>query len=228
MNTSNASDFDPVKSDQTAASSINKRRTALFIIQTCFVLGLLVVWFSSAPVRQSRHLLVLFFYCFPAEFLIASVPHEPILLYFSKFYPPLVVALVAIAGTSITEILNYSIFKFVTDTSLFQKIKFGKTIKKLIEVFKRAPFLTLLLVAFTPIPFYPFRFLVVLSKYPLWKYILAIFLARTPRFYILAALGHAFKIPNAALIVLLAILIIIPYFPFIQKFLKKAFKKNET
>jgi len=227
MKDTNISDPNPEKGMPGSTSSINRRRTALFVVQICFVLGLLVVWFSSAPVRQSRHLLVLFFYCFPAEFLIASVPHEPILLYFSKFYPPLIVTLVAIAGTTITEIFNYSIFKFVTDTSLFQRIKFGKTIKKLIEIFKKAPFLTLLLVAFTPIPFYPFRFLVVLSKYPLWKYILAIILARTPRFFLLAALGHTFKIPNSILVALLVILILIPYFPFIKKIIVKVFKKNE-
>ena len=90
-------------------------KTALFALQISFVLALLIVWTTSKSLQESKSLWVLFFYSFPAEFLIATVPHEPVLLYFGKFYHPLTVALVAIPSTLLTEMLNYSTFKYISD-----------------------------------------------------------------------------------------------------------------
>jgi len=70
---------------------------------------------------------------------------------------------------------------------------------------------------FTPIPFYPFRFLVVLAEYPLYKYLLAVFLSRASRYYLLAWFGHEFKIPDYLLAVLFGILILIAVAPMIKK-----------
>ncbi|OQX52559.1 MAG: hypothetical protein B5M54_08635, partial [Candidatus Aminicenantes bacterium 4484_214] len=58
-------------------------RTLVFIGQILFVLILLIIWLSWSDLRTSRSLWVLFFYSFPSEFLIAVVPHEPVLLYFA-------------------------------------------------------------------------------------------------------------------------------------------------
>jgi len=63
-----------------------KVKTLIFVLEIALVVTLLVVWASSKSLQQSKSLWVLFFYSFPAEFLIAIVPHEPILLYFGKFY----------------------------------------------------------------------------------------------------------------------------------------------
>ena len=102
-------------------------KTLIFVLEIVLVVTLLVIWASSKSLQQSKSLWVLFLYSFPAEFLIAIVPHEPILLYFGKFYSPLTVALVASAGTLLTEMLNYSVFKFVMDMKIFQKIVMQNT-----------------------------------------------------------------------------------------------------
>jgi membrane protein YqaA with SNARE-associated domain len=90
-------------------------KTLLFALQVSFVLGLLIIWLTSKGLQASKNLWVLFFYSFPSEFLIATVPHEPALLYYGKFYNALTVALVAIPSTLLTEMLNYSVFKYITD-----------------------------------------------------------------------------------------------------------------
>lgn len=182
-------------------------KTFLFALQISFIFALLLVWITSKSIQESKSLWVLFFYSFPSEFLIATVPHEPMLLYFGKFYNPLTVALVAIPSTLLTEMLNYSCFKYVTDLKFFVKLREKNAVKKTIQFFNKAPFLTLWVAGITPIPFYPLRFLVVIARYPVIKYIVAVFLSRFPRFIILAYIGLKLQFPDYMLILLFAVLI---------------------
>ncbi len=135
-------------------------------------------------------------------------------------------ALVAVAGTIITEALNYSVFKFVTDFKLFKKSLQKKTVSRIVNLFNKAPFTAIWIAGLTPIPFYPIRFLVVLAHYPLIKYLLAVFLSRLPRFFILALIGYAIKIPDYLLIVLFVVLIISIYIPVLRNLIKKKKNKN--
>jgi membrane protein YqaA with SNARE-associated domain len=184
-------------------------RTIAFALQVSLVLALLLVWLSSGAVRASKSLWVLFLYSLPSEFLIAVVPHEPVIVYFGKFYPPVVVALVSVAGTLLAEALNYSVFGYVVDTRTFRRIRYRGFVERIVALFRRAPFAALCVAGFTPIPFYPFRLLVVLARYPIVKYLLALLLSRTPRFYILAYLGSAIGIPDYLLLALFAVLVLV-------------------
>lgn len=199
----------------------SKIRALTFVLEVALIIVLLAVWFSSDSIRESKNLWIFFFYSFPAEFLIALVPHEPVLLYFSKFYSPLAVTLVGIAGTVLAEMINYSVFKYVGDLKPFNRVRHTKWVSKTIELFNKAPFVALLVAGFTPVPFYPFRFLVVLARYPLPKYVLAIFLSRTPRFYLLALLGHIFKIPDYLFPAIFIALAIPLTYPLVRSLLKK-------
>lgn len=199
-------------------------RTLIFILEISLVAALLAIWLSSTSIRSSKNLWVLLFYSFPSEFLIAIVPHEPVLIYFGKFYAPLTVAAVAIVSTLLTEALNYSAFKYITDTNLFQKFRHKKAVNKIIDLFQKSPFLALWIAGITPIPFYPFRFLVVLARYPLIRYLTALFLSRTPRFYLLAYLGHIINIPDYLLVLLFVILIVSMNLNFLRSIFKR--KRN--
>lgn len=207
-----------------------KIKTLFFVIETLLIFTLLVVWLSFESIRKSKNLWILFFYNFPSQFLIALVAHEPVFLYFSKFYSPLVVTLVAITGTLLAEILNYSVFKFFSDLIPFKKMKLGKMANYLVKLFNKAPFVALLIAGFTPIPFYPFRFLVVLAHYPLLKYVLAVFLSRTPRFLLIAILGHILNIPDFILAVIFIVLGFFLGIPLISNIIAKnrANKKNTS
>ncbi len=171
-------------------------KTCVFAFEVVFVVGLLVWWLTSAPLRESKSLWVLFLYCFPAEFIIATVPHEPVLLYFAKFYSPLTVALVSVAGTLLTEVLNYTVFKYMADLKVFRKMLASRTVQKTVHLFNKAPFTALWVAGFTPIPFYPFRFLVVIARYPFAKYLLAVLTSRAPRMYLIALAARAIRIPG--------------------------------
>lgn len=208
------------------SNNLTNKRKLIFGLEIAFVSILLLIWIVVPSIRQSKHLSVLFFYSFPCQFLIAVVPHEPVFLYFSKFYAPLVVTIVSLMGTVLTEALNYSTFKFITDLKSFSKIKQSGFVGKLISIFQKAPFFSLWIAGLTPVPFYPFRFLVVLANYPIWKYLLAVFTSRGPRFYLLALLGHAFKIPDLWLALMFVLLILIANVPMIRRGWRKLREKQ--
>lgn len=213
-------------------NSKSKTKTIITISEVGFVLLILVLWFSFETIRVSKNLWVLFLYTFPSQFLIAIVPHEPVFFFFSKFYTPLTVTLVAIAGTLITEYINYSVFQYVSDFKVIKKILSNKLVQKLVDLFKKAPFLALFIAGFSPVPFYPFRIIAVIAEYPIIKYLLAVFLSRSPRFYIFALFAHALKISDTLLLAFFIILIIVANIQFlinIGKFRrKKKYPLNHT
>ncbi len=216
------------KNGTDVVNHISGRKKLIFGLEIFLILLLLIIWLSSDTIRQSKHLIVLFLYSFPCQFLIAVVPHEPVYLYFSKFYAPITVTLVSVAGTVLTEWLNYSTFQFIVDLKSFSNVKKSGFVGKIIDIFQKAPFLAIWVAGFTPVPFYPFRFLVVLAKYPVWKYLLAVFTSRAPRFFLLALLGHAFKIPDLWLAILFAVLIIVANVPLVRKGWQKLRKSQRT
>ena len=205
--------------NNTHSSKFNKKYY-LFIFQALFVATLIIIWISSESIRQNKSLWILFLYSFPSEFLIALVPHEPVLIYFGEFYHPVIVALVAVSSTVLTEILNYSLFNYISEIKSIEKIKKNKLTAKIVHLFNKAPFLALVIAGLTPVPFYPFRFLVVFSGYPVAKYALAIFTSRTPRFFILAALGHTLHIPIPIIIGICMLFILLAYISFFRYHLK--------
>jgi ribonucleoside-triphosphate reductase len=75
-------------------------------------------------------------------------------------------------------------------------------------LFQRRPFLALLAGGLAPLPFYPLRCLVVLARYPLWRYLAAIALSRTPRFYLLALLGVSSILPDSVWVALSVVLVV--------------------
>jgi len=206
--------------------NITAGRTLVCALEIGIMLALLAVWLASESVRSSGHLAVLFFYSFPSEFLVGLVPHEPILLYYGGLYRPATVALVAVAGTVLAEMLNYSVFSFFTGTDRYRLLRGRKTVDSIVRLFGRAPFIAILVAGFTPVPFFPVRFLVVMGNYPIMKYALGVFLSRAPRFYILALVGDTFRIPGYVLAALFAGLLILAYTPLVRSALGRLKRKG--
>jgi membrane protein YqaA with SNARE-associated domain len=196
-------------------------KTIVLLLELGLIAALLVLWLGSESIRASKSIWILFFYNFPSQFLIALVPHEPVFIYFSKFYSPIVVTFVCIAGTLVTESLNYSVFFYFADLKSFQKFRNSKAVNYLISLFNKAPFLALLIAGFTPVPFYPFRFLVVLANYSVMKYLTAVFLSRTPRFYLIALIGKSLELSDTIIIIIFVIIGILIYIPLLKNYVKK-------
>jgi len=195
----------------------SKLRVLIVFAEILMVSALVLSWFFSEEVRSSKNLLVLFFYSIPAGFLVGLLPHEPILLLFGQSHPALTVAGVFLFGWLLAERLNYSILGLFGDLGVFETLRRKRLVGSLLDLFGKAPFLALVTAVFVPIPFFPFRVLVVMEGYPVWRYLLAIAVARGPRYLILAAVGHRFHIPGWVLVGLFLVLAGLVYLPLIRR-----------
>ncbi|MBD3374647.1 hypothetical protein GF406_06390 [candidate division KSB1 bacterium] len=208
---------------------VKKRiQTFMVVTETLFVLVMMVIWLSSSSLRQSQNLWILFFYSVTSQFLIAIVPHEPVYFYFAKFYPALTVTLVSVAGTLLAEFFNYSFLRYISDFKLFKKVSSSRIVQKLVDLFNVSPFSALLIAGITPVPFYPFRFMVAITAYPLFKYLLAVFFARSVRFYIFAEIGYALQIPNGVLLIGFAILLVVGLIPALNHIKNRHLRSNNN
>lgn len=187
--------------------SLLQRREFWLGLEVSLVLGLLAVWVGSEAVRAADHLGILFLYSFPSEFLVGLVPHEPVLIHYGRSHPAWIVAAVAAVGTVMAEAFNYSIFGYVYQRPNLQGIAQRPVVRQLVELFERRPFAAIVVAGFSPVPFFPVRFLVVMTAYPRLRYLAGVALSRTPRFFILAALGGLVEIPGGALAVLAVLLL---------------------
>ena len=201
-------------------------RKSIFIGELVFVAALFVIYFSSQSLQSSRHLWVLFLYSIPGNFLIDVVPYDPAVIFFARFHEPLFIAFVGVAGILASEVINYTCFEYIVDRKFFDKILKHKFIVKLTRLFNKAPFWTMLIVAFTPIPIYPFRFLVVMARFPLLKYLLALFVGRLPRLYLIALFGHRVVLPGWAYLFIFIVLSLIMYIPLVKLIPKKQQKEK--
>jgi membrane protein YqaA with SNARE-associated domain len=181
-------------------TTTSEKRVFLILTECALVLFLLLLWIFSEESKKGTNLALLFLYSFPAEFLVGLVPHEPVLILYGAHHPAVVVALVAVASTVMAEGLNYSLFGLFYGMPAFRAASERKTVRRLADFFGRWPFAAILIAGFTPIPFFPVRFLVVMTEYPVWKYLLGVFLARAPRFYLLALFGAVFEVPKLVLV----------------------------
>lgn len=204
------------KKDRTSS----RLRWILILAEASVVLVLLTVVIVSERVSTSNSLWVLFFYSFPSEFLVGLVPHEPILIAFGETYSPWVVALVSVVGTVMAEGLNYSFFGLFYGIPSIREVFERESVKKIADLFSKMPFSAILFAGFTPVPFFPLRFLVVITGYPVWKYLLAVFLSRGPRFYLLALFGAFFEVPALLLIGLFLGIFFLVNLPAVMKVLK--------
>ena len=155
---------------------------------------------------QSDSYLYLAFYSIPANTAISVFPHEPVLIYFGTVEANLwLAATAASAGTIVAAIMDHAVFVPVLNLRSIQSYKEKRFYQKAIGYFMRWPFATIVVTGFTPIPFFPFKFLVFSIRYPMWKWVTALVVARFPRYYLLALLGATIPIPSWILIASVAV-----------------------
>ena len=166
---------------------------------------------------QYSNLFLLFLYSIPGQFIVAIIPHEPIIFYYSKYFSPISVALVAVLGTLFAEYLNYMLVKWFFNIPKVDELRRHKTFEKASHYFLKLPFISLVVAAFSPVPFYPFRVIAPASDYSLTKYLLALIVGRTPRFYILAYFGYSLSLSNEIIIIFFFLLLAVSVFYWLKR-----------
>ena len=144
--------------------------------------------------------LYLAFYAIPANSAISVFPHEPVVIWYGSQGSILLTAVAASAGTLVAGFLDHSVFVPVMNLKGLTGYKEKTWYKKAAALFMKYPFWVIVVTGFTPIPFFPFKFLSFSLHYPLWKYLLALLLGRFPRYVVLAWIGFVIHIPGWLLI----------------------------
>ena len=142
---------------------------------------LLAVWFG--------------FYTSVSNFFIPWLPLRPMILLFGTLFAPWVIALIGGAATAWVECFNYRMLGRVLSVKQIKAATEKRPYQVAERWFKKFPFLIIVLTGFTPVPFAPFRVLAVSAGYPIDRYIAAILVGRTPRYYLWALLGAAIDLP---------------------------------
>lgn len=134
---------------------------------------------------------------------VVPTAFEPIIIEAAKYARPLSVSLVALAVYLYTEYLNWYLYAWVLHGRRAAWLRERRWVQRSVEYFARAPFTTVVVFAFTPLPFWAARGLAVLKRYPLTPFMAATALGRWPRFALYAWLGSAVQIPTAALVLVI-------------------------
>ena len=122
-----------------------------------------------------------------APFLPAA--YEPILMMYGRLYPPLLIGFLGILGTMYVEYLNYRLYSRMVHANALTGLRESRVVRRLGSLFERAPFLTVWLCSWSPLPYWSVRFLSPLTHFPVSRHLLATFLGRFPRLWFFAALG---------------------------------------
>src|SRR3990172_7686190 len=92
---------------------------------------------------------------------------EPIIIEAAKYARPLSVSLVALAVYLSTEYVNWYLYGWVLHGRRAAWLREQRWVQRGVESFARAPFVTVAVFAFTPLPFWAARGLAILKRYPL-------------------------------------------------------------
>ena len=176
---------------------------AVMVVTALVTLVLILQEFSSSSY------LYLVFYAIPANSAVSVFPHEPVVIYFGSAGNIWYTALAASTGTLIAGFLDHSVFVPVMNLQSISGYKDKNWYRKIARLFMRWPFLVIVLTGFTPIPFFPVKFLTFSVHYPLWKYLGALLTGRFPRYVLLAWFGSLFDIPTWALFAFFGVVILV-------------------
>ena len=208
--------------------SILRDKWRVLILSLTVYVVTVVILICSFPLQQSLELLFLLVYMtFACTFF--PLPTPPIIMDYGGRFNPILVAIVGAIGTCMAGLIDYTVITYVLKYEKIAKLKQTKTYKYCAWLYNKIAFISLVIAGFTPIPFEPFRFLAGATKYNRGKYVLALFIGRAPRYYLLAKLQRMFHIPRSILIgSILFILVIGLIRAFWNKIIQKKVRQEHT
>jgi len=126
---------------------------------------------------------------------------EATLLYYARYYPAWVLAVVGTLGASLAEAVNYRLVDWAAARPALAGLWQRRSVRWSIAAFLRAPFWTTVLVIFSPIPDSAVRILAPLGGYSMVRFLGAVALGRFPRLLLIAGFGVLVPIPTPVLLV---------------------------
>jgi membrane protein YqaA with SNARE-associated domain len=157
--------------------------------------------------------------CVSCQFF--PIPTLPPIAFTAKAFHPLLVALLGSVGTCIANLNDYAILSWLFRHRKVKKVRDISTYRRLLSFFDRYAFLTMSVASFLPVPIDVIRMLAISRAYPYWRYVLATFAGRFPRYVVIAYLGR--ELPVKYILVLFAVTAV----PALAKFVSDIIRKRK-
>jgi membrane protein YqaA with SNARE-associated domain len=181
--------------------TVSWRRWVLAFFCFLIVNAVLLAVFRGDPRLADFEILVLYLLYMSVAFTFLPLPTAWIVLWAAREVEPLSVALIGTIGTCIANLHDYYIIHYLFKVNKIKKAKQTRFYRSAVKWFNRAPFATLTVASFLPIPVDVVRILAVSTDYPRRRYVLATFAGRFPRYLLLAYLGYELKLSNKAIFI---------------------------
>jgi hypothetical protein len=127
---------------------------------------------------------------------------EPLIMEAAKYEGAVLVTLVATASYMYMEYVNWRVYSWVLSWDRLAGLKSRRSVRWGIESFGRSPFWTVVVFAFTPLPFFVVRALAILRRYPIRRFMAGTLLGRMPRIFLYAWFGNVVRVPTWMLVAL--------------------------
>ena len=150
---------------------------------------------------------LMFFTSGPTATFLPSAS-EPILMAFGTLYPATLLAGLGVAAIALVEWINYRVFGAVMHTEAMARARSARFTRRVTAWFAVQPFATIVVSAFTPIPFWFVRICGVLAHYSMPRFILATALGRAPRVWLFAFLGTALSLRGSVILLVGALVVL--------------------
>jgi membrane protein YqaA with SNARE-associated domain len=135
---------------------------------------------------------------------VIPIAFEPLIFEVSKYESPLWVAGVALGICLYTEYVNWHIYRWIVSLEALAKVRRRRFVQLAVTYFGRSPFVTVVIAAMAPFPFWVIRVLAILKPYPLRRYLVAMAMGRAPRLLLLAWLGAQLQFSSVILMAVVA------------------------
>lgn len=129
--------------------------------------------------------------------------YEPVLILYGKLYAPWLVALVGTTLSCIVEWINYRVYDWASDVKRLEQLKQKAMSGRFVRLFRKQPFLVTWIFAWSPLPDWAVRIMAVLADYSITRYVIAFWLGRLPKFFLLATIGEFIPVSTRTLVIVL-------------------------
>lgn len=136
---------------------------------------------------------------------ILPTAFEPLIMEAAKYEAVVPVTLVATASYMYMEYVNWYVYRWVLNWERLSGLKDRRTVRWAVGRFGRSPFWTVVVFAFTPLPFFVVRALAILHDFPVGRFMGATLIGRLPRFLAYAWFGEMLHVPTILLVGLIVV-----------------------
>jgi len=138
----------------------------------------------------------------PTSWIFLLLASEEVMLFDSAVLRIAVVALLGATTTMMANLNEYHVLGYFFRDRLGNRIRRTHTYRWLARWFDVAPFQTLTLIAFIPIPVDFVRWLAILRRYPRWRFAAAYWLGRAPRYALLAGVAVVLRLGTLEIVLI--------------------------